>query len=85
MKIRNRVTILEDSYAYIDGFGRLYFDRCPSLEDHLEAVPAPGEERRTCQVGIEDLVPEGTLGQRGRWLITVRFRPEGEIDGEIHA
>lgn len=68
--------ILSNTYAYTDGFGRLYFDTCPSPGAHMDAPTPPGEERRRCQKDVVELLPKESLNKKGKWCITIHFEED---------
>lgn len=64
------VHVLEDYYARVDGFGRLYFDKCPSDAEHLLAQAPEGKERPGCRIYASDLID--TLGgKKGSWKMLI--------------
>lgn len=63
-------------YAYVDTFGRLYFDKCPTLDDHRMAPTIPGNERRMCNADVVSLLPNESINKKGDWYISFRFLPE---------
>lgn len=64
------VLLLEDYYARVDGFGRLYFDKCASDEEHLLAQAPEGKERPGCRIYASDLID--TLGgKKGTWKMLI--------------
>ena len=67
-----------EGYLHQDCFGRLHIDRCATDAEHMAAEAPPGEERRTCRTYFDRLVPEGTIGKKGRWMITITFLPDNE-------
>ena len=65
---------LEDYYCRQDTFGRIFFDKCATDEEHLlnTKIP-PGEDRPRCRVYVEDLLPAGAVGQKGTWIIRTQM------------
>jgi hypothetical protein len=60
---------LDNYYARTDGFGRLFFDKCATDEEHLLNTEIPeGQDRPRCRVYAQDLLPQGSLGQKGNWI-----------------
>lgn len=70
-------TVLQGRQAYTDHAGRVWFDKCATPGEHLEAKTPEGLDRRNCRAGIEDLLPAGSKGKKGTWLIQIEFVPEG--------
>ncbi len=68
LKFRN----LEGYYARTDGFGRLFFDKCATDEEHLlnREIP-PDEDRPRCRIYAEDLLPTGSLGIKANWKFNI--------------
>ena len=67
---------LEGRYAYLDSFGRLYFDKCPTPQAHLTVISPPDEERRRCCTSVDELLPPGSIGKKGTWKFKIEFIPE---------
>lgn len=61
--------VLEGYYARVDSFGRLYWDKCASDEEHLLTETPEGAERPGCRVYVSDLLPK-TEGKR-TWLVEI--------------
>lgn len=68
-------------YIHVDHFGRLYFDRCKTVDEHFKAPPEQvegaeeGVMRQQCRLFVEDLF-QPLVGRRGRILITWDFEEE---------
>lgn len=76
MKLDFKTTSLGGYYARTDCFGRLFFDRCATDEEHLlNTKIAPGDDRPRCRVYADALVPEDMRMGKQDWLITVQSRP----------
>lgn len=71
-----RVFFQDVVYLHCDRNGRLYFDKCQTDDEHLEATAAPGAERVTCRVYLDRLA-EPLIGKKGffEWRITRRWTP----------
>lgn len=63
-------------YAKVDVYGRVYFDKCETDEEHAEAPVKDGDDRRRCRVYLDQLIDKEDLGVKGTWSIKLTFEPE---------
>jgi hypothetical protein len=66
----SKTTILEGYFATGD-FENFRFDTHGSIGEHVFS-----NEFDRCQVGLEQLIPNGYIGKRGRWKIRIEFEPD---------
>ncbi len=72
----------DDYYARVEGFGRLYFDKCATDEEHLLNTEIPeGDDRPRCRIYADEVVPKGTLNQKGVWIVKILFDDGGPEEG----
>jgi hypothetical protein len=69
-------TIEGKGYVGQDCFGRVFFDRCESEEQHLvNPAMEPGAERPGCRLYLDDLMPKSFIGTNVRVTFTMRIEP----------
>lgn len=66
----------EGCYLRVSHQGQLVLDACPSDPEHLVDPKSSDMERPTCRQLLQNLVPAGWLGKRGKWHITIAFEED---------
>lgn len=67
---------LENVFVHVDQFGRVYFDKCQTDEEHI-LVPKPTDgDYRRCRTWMQDLLPKEAVGKKGTLKISIEFTPE---------
>jgi hypothetical protein len=64
-----------DRSLFRDPYGRLYFDKCATPQEHLLAPLQEGEERRSCRVYLEDLFTNFIGPQHAVYITIVAEEP----------
>lgn len=63
--------ILFGYHARVDVFGRLFFDKCATDQEHLQAQAPEGQERPGCRIYATDLFGDLVGGRKANWDIQV--------------
>lgn len=77
---RGPTTVVEftdsDIFVYMDGFGRVYIDKCKDPGEHLMAKTPEFLDRRICQNSLESMIPPIAYNGKGSIRITIEYTPE---------